>query len=402
MSISSTRGQPEGLISAADGASRATGRQVDADTRTDEPSTKRQRLGVPATTSTRTNAAETAGNSALTARDTVGDEARAVAEELRNQTYWQSDEARAVFFPMENEDNVFTAVENRIKILLRVGQQEDGWRAVIAGGDSGNACTGAEIFGLRRRCTILCKAYLIAISPDRGIHFGKKTWLDCCQEACDDQNAVGNNQATNGKIVTMWNIVFRVNNEFPHPHPDVGINKKPVPALMRAYPEIKDEIAKFCVGNLKCLSIEKVHGFIHENLLGDLYDKWVNDRPKVNDEPDYAAYTMETFLDEHKLKELCLSTIWRWMKYLGMNYSARHKSFYVDGHEREDVVQDRENFCLKYLTQYEQKCLRWVQVKKSQAELIDGLDLTYGYEYTDDLSGEQWLEFHIDTVAPYI
>lgn len=137
-------------------------------------------------------------------------------------------------------------------------------------------------------------------------------------------------------------------------------------------------------------------------MLGDLYDKWVNDRPKVNDEPDYAAYTMETFLDEHKLKELCLSTIWRWMKYLGMNYSARHKSFYVDGHEREDVVQDRENFCLKYLTQYEQKCLRWVQVKKSQAELIDGLDLTYGYEYTDDLSGEQWLEFHIDTVAPYM
>jgi hypothetical protein len=40
-----------------------------------------------------------------------------------------------------------------------------------------------------------------------------------------------------------------------------------------------------------------------------------------------------------------LTTVGRWMHYLGYTYDRAKKSFYVDGHERPDVVEERKNFC---------------------------------------------------------
>jgi hypothetical protein len=41
------------------------------------------------------------------------------------------------------------------------------------------------------------------------------------------------------------------------------------------------------------------------------------------------------------------------MHLLGFKYDARKKSFYVDGHEREDVVANQQAFCETYLTKLE-------------------------------------------------
>ena len=41
------------------------------------------------------------------------------------------------------------------------------------------------------------------------------------------------------------------------------------------------------------------------------------------------------------------------MRLIVFGHDRRKKSFYVDGHEREDVVTDRYGFCKRYLTEYE-------------------------------------------------
>ena len=85
------------------------------------------------------------------------------------------------------------------------------------------------------------------------------------------------------------------------------------------------------------------------------------------------------------------------MHRLGFKYDTRKKSFYVDGHEREEVlIASRAAFCKCYLTEYEPFCKRWVQLPLSEAKIIKGLNLGFGYSFLDDVSGEERIEFHVD------
>ena len=73
------------------------------------------------------------------------------------------------------------------------------------------------------------------------------------------------------------------------------------------------------------------------------------------------------------------------MRLLEFHYNARKKSFYVDGHEREDVVADRTSFCKQYLTEYEPYCRRWVQLSMNEAKTIKDLDVSldaHGLSFT--------------------
>jgi hypothetical protein len=72
------------------------------------------------------------------------------------------------------------------------------------------------------------------------------------------------------------------------------------------------------------------------------------------------------------------------------------KSFYVDGHEREDVVAHRHSFCKNYLTTLEPYCRRWIQLPLSEATTIKSLDTELGHQYYDIISDENRIEFHID------
>jgi hypothetical protein len=80
------------------------------------------------------------------------------------------------------------------------------------------------------------------------------------------------------------------------------------------------------------------------------------------------------------------------------------KSYYVDGHEREDVVRYRNEFCQRYLTEYEPRCLLWIQIsvvdavgiEREAAKVFEKLNFTFAYKYDDPITGEKMLEFHVD------
>jgi hypothetical protein len=93
---------------------------------------------------------------------------------------------------------------------------------------------------------------------------------------------------------------------------------------------------------------------------------------------------------------MSLTTAWRWMRLLNFKYNARKKSFYVDGHKCEDVVENHKECCQQYLTELELYCRRWVQVSKEVASTIDVLELCLGHNYVDILKNTDMLKFHID------
>jgi hypothetical protein len=111
---------------------------------------------------------------------------------------------------------------------------------------------------------------------------------------------------------------------------------------------------------------------------------------------DVANTISSAFLNAHRLESMSLTTTWRWMRLLGFQYDSRKKSFYVDGHEREDVVGARSAFCKHYLTDYEPYCKRWVQISVGEAKTISDLNVDFGYSYFDIVGNQEKLEFHVD------
>ena len=49
-------------------------------------------------------------------------------------------------------------------------------------------------------------------------------------------------------------------------------------------------------------------------------------------------------LSDSAPNNVCVETARRWMHFLGFDAERQKKGYYVDGHEREDVVQHRESY----------------------------------------------------------
>jgi hypothetical protein len=310
------------------------------------------------------------------------------------------------------------ALQHRILQLQAVHESEDSWRGVVKGGDPDNYCTKIEIFEIRQRSTFLCLAYQLALT-----NMNRWTWHECCKEACKTLNSLGMKQATFYKTVAQWNIVFRKFKSFPHPNPYVQCGKRPLPRLLEIYPDAKDQIVSFGVKNLAKLTIESVHDFIVTTVIPRLALLWQKDEeaaaaPATADlsaistsmtsintiniqltgtAEDNQEVVNKLFLRAYGLESMSFTTAWRWMRLLGFSYDTRKKSFYVDGHEREDVVANRTQFCTSYLTELEPYCNRWVRMSISKAMTMTDIDVEeMGHKYFDIISNEECIEFHID------
>ena len=90
------------------------------------------------------------------------------------------------------------------------------------------------------------------------------------------------------------------------------------------------------------------------------------------------------------------------MKYLDFRYCENKKCYYTDGHERDDVVKDRnDRFLIKYF-EAELQAYRWVQITESEAldlEKDDFFPRNCSYNYVEEVDGEMcsFREYHIDT-----
>ncbi|KAI2488670.1 hypothetical protein MHU86_6071 [Fragilaria crotonensis] len=325
-------------------------------------------------------------------RARIGDTGAAavmIAADASSSSYWPcSPEAYRVFKPPKkhgttncedgndtdfDSETPMEALQRRIVLLQSVHEEENNWRNVVQGRDIDNVCTKAEICAVRQRATFLCYAYRLALAK-----MNEWTWQDCCTES-------------------LW--------------------KRPLPRVLEVFPCAKEQIVAFGVENLSHLSIEAVYQFVHSSVIPRLAALWK--RESVVDEDTAETSTLSTsttainptsnpvdvdqdeddialFLRAHRLKNMSFTTAWRWMRLLGFKYDTRRKSFYVDGHEREDVVAHRNAFCKNYLTVLEPRCRRWIQLPLSEAATIKTLDTDFGHHYYDIISDETRVEFHVD------
>jgi hypothetical protein len=147
------------------------------------------------------------------------------------------------------------------------------------------------------------------------------------------------------------------------------------------------------------LTIESVHNFIVTNVIPRLATTWQQSemmgtsssngvKTVLNELDGNATAIGNAFPKAHRLESMSLTTTWRWMCLLGFQYDTRKKSFYVDGHERDEFVATCSTFCKRYLTDYKPYCNRWVQRSVHEAKTIKDLNPEFGYSYFDIVSNQ--------------
>ena len=217
----------------------------------------------------------------------------------------------------------------------------------------------------------------------------------------------------------------RANREhFPMPNPKILHRQKhPLPDLLEYFAEeITSPWLGYCIENLADLTVEMARNHLITSLIPtaaatrtsnstsssnavvtdynevllpleeDAAEEEVNCMPQTLIRDCLLPFYLET--------PISISTTWRWLKRLGFNHDARKKSFFVDGHERPNVVFRRNEFCTTYLTKHEPRTHRWIQVEAKTVEEWKrenkmSEDDSRGYNYISD-DNRHMVEFHVD------
>ena len=116
------------------------------------------------------------------------------------------------------------------------------------------------------------------------------------------------------------------------------------------------------------------HDYLNED--GGLLDSWevpadALHRVNLLQEPGYVK--------TKKYLTVSIQTATRWAKNLGVSFENVHKSYYVDGHNDDDIIDYRQNKWLPQEEKEELRQYRWFQMEVEHAKLagiayIDGID----------------------------
>lgn len=331
---------------------------------------------------------------------------------IMEESYWDSPEAKKLFLGSSTDDrSVQDVLEQRIERLQQVNRSHDGWRDIVDKHDVDNLCSPYDIFIIRQRCSILCLAYTYALEE-----MNSARWIDdCCAAAIHDSSRMGIEAATSKLTVAGWNILLRGNHEhFLLPDPKIRKQKKQLPDLLEYFrEEITLPWTAFCVKNLADLTVEMARDELITKIIPKYCDQILpavaavaasEDVQLEHDHNSMMAITKEiTLLIAARDNPISLTTTWRWLRRLGFHYDMRRKSFFVDGHERPNVVVHRNEFCDTYLSKLESRTYRWIQVTKETVEqwklekrIPNGVDNQAGFAYRDESSGREMIEFHVD------
>jgi len=155
------------------------------------------------------------------------------------------------------------------------------------------------------------------------------------------------------------------------------------------FPDAKTKLIAFAQENLETLSVDSLHAFVNDELIPSLIS---SSTANVNDDAP-----TKRMIRQWQVKMPSPVTAWRWLHSCGFSYNAAKKSFYVDGHERVENRMHRKQFVDKFLTKWEPRCHRWIQIPvddlpgmKLRANSIHG-----GYFYKNE-EGKEMVECHVD------
>ncbi len=106
------------------------------------------------------------------------------------------------------------------------------------------------------------------------------------------------------------------------------------------------------------------------------------------------------FLKEFGLSKLSMSMVVQWMNAVGFRYKNQANHYFVDGHEKPEMLAYCPIFTKQYLA-HELSAHRWVQLNVADATLLEEhrcLMKNTGYHYTDSNNIEM-VEYHVDSCS---
>ena len=326
-----------------------------------------ERSTVPPTESSSPAAKRTKPNSIINTTDVSEDdvsdnEAPSTTKDTDDITFWNSPEARQLFGYMnpinyeEEEQSVEEIIVRRLEAFHKAHLDAEGYKVLVEDNNYNNNLTSHQIFLIRQKCKYLYHSLCIALEQ-KSVESEKMTWLECCAKAIkkiDEFESMPYKSTsstssthpsfsaiTNARTIARWFHAFRSNNESFMNIMSRHEQKKHHSPLLDANRYFKDELLQFAKNNLSTLRIELIHNHVQEVMLPDLLQK-------RKEETGNNMLTMEQMLGEYGLKKLTIMTMYRWMRSLGFQYSIKTKTYYVDGHERPDVVKYRIEFIKRY------------------------------------------------------
>ncbi len=164
-------------------------------------------------------------------------------------------------------------------------------------------------------------------------------------------------------------------------------------------PDVCDAIKKYALSNLGQLSCEMVSQFIHTQIVPNMVKERRERNSTGSELLDEDEDETKAMLREYGLTQICISTVYRWLKKLGFSYEPWHKGYFVDGHEKEATVAYRYKFIHTYF-QYELRTPRWIQIPEEEAKKMEEneeIPVGVGYCYNHPVIGVPMVEYHVDT-----
>jgi hypothetical protein len=213
-------------------------------------------------------------------------------------------------------------------------------------------------------------------------------WEECCEEAANTL-AYAVSIDVSSYSIQKWNRQYRSIEAFPHSNKFVATGIKPEPKVFSLFPEAKGRLLTFAANNLDSFSIEKVCNYFNETLFPDLYGEYSDMAVELGETED-ELLLYEEFL-QYELgfsgNGVSDSTVCRYLSFLDYKYDVRKKTYYVDGHERDDVLEeDRISHVIQFVKSTI-RCYEWVQVSKEQLQPLlhnkdFDIDIGCAYQYT--------------------
>jgi len=319
-------------------------------------------------------------------------------DKLKNDTFWDSPEAKCWFGAGEKNEIIEDTMVKRIKRLKAAYMRSEGWRDIVSDNDQKEMCTNHDIYLLRSKAMFLGIALKLALD-----HMPLWTWASCCDEAIKKvasfHQLLGDDDdislATKcGGTIQRWFRLWKFNNEcFSNPH-FIRRGKTAFPPLLENYPTFRKNLVKEMDDNLAHLSGEYVFNYVVDTALPNI----LKERQK---ELNNDKLTTKELLLENGLTKLSLSTVYRWMNMLGFKYEERKKCYYVDNHESEENVIYRRRMLKRYFN-YEIRAHRWIQQPLEEAKALEEKgDISIGNGYKYDIKDNTdktrtFVEFHVD------
>ena len=222
-----------------------------------------------------------------------------------------------------------------------------------------------KVLQLSRQLRYLCAAYAVALE-EVGSDF---SWANCCSQALNGIHDATGEKTVASSTLQKWNRQFRTNSTLKHPFQEERCYR---PYIFAHYP-FSEKIARKELQKMlrkEELSSENAANYFQDEFLNEILKEEYNSEWETLNEDQQQSLRVQLRVQCNLKDTPCSVTAWRWIKYLGFSFKTFGRSYYTDGHEREEQKKHRVAYAKK-IQANEIRKYRWVQLTQSQRDELE-------------------------------